>query len=55
MASKHPWDAVLRQRLSRRRLLAAGVAVGAASAAVACGGGRERKDRSLSGAGKGEV
>ena len=51
MASKHPWDAVLRQRLSRRRLLAAGVTVGAASAAVACGG-RESKDKSLSGAGK---
>ena len=41
MTSKNPWDGVLRQRLSRRRLLAAGLAVGAASTAAACGGGEE--------------
>jgi hypothetical protein len=38
MTSRHPWDGVLRQRLSRRRLLATGPAVGAASAVAACGG-----------------
>ena len=43
MTSKNHWDAVLRRRLSWRRLLAAGLAVGAASAAAACGGGEEAK------------
>jgi hypothetical protein len=41
MTSKNTWDGVFRQRLSRRRLLAAGLAVGAASESAACGGGGE--------------
>jgi hypothetical protein len=43
MTSKHAWHGVLCQRLSRWRLLAAGLAVGAASAAAACGGGEEAR------------